>query len=369
MADNVGSGRVGDDVGSSVADRVLVGAVPVAGVDSVAGVPGAGVERAVGAKRNIVLGKNVGSEEVAGLVAAVLSRVVNIVGSLSLASGGAEGRVVRVVVEQPHTGVCIVAVVERSIDSSRKAGTRLEVRDRGKGLALLRVTVGTDDNNVEGLTVGILGTAPLAVVGSSARSNIVTVDRALDVGDGFRVGAAVLGLILGVTLEEDVETLAVRLRVTEVGAALDVVGVEILVGKVTNLLRAASQVIERQVVASGSVSTPGGHPQRVGGSEVSICAAITRNISSSNTAGECISAGAVALLNDTLALDNRGGGGSGNSRVVRDRSSLGGLDIRAEDSRSGNSQSSLDVDHLRSGSDSAEKGGGSNSVTHLDDCG
>lgn len=355
----------GDLVGSSVLNRVLVGSVPVASVDSEVRAPGTSVERAVGTERNIVLVKDVRGEEVAGLVATIGCRVGDVVLGLSLTSSGAESGVVRVIVEQPHAVVCVVAVVERSVNGSGKADTSLEVRNRGKTLASLGVTVGASNDNVESIAAGILGTAPLALVGSSRSGNVVTVNGTLDVGDRLRVGAAVLGVVLGVTLVVDVETLAVLLRVAEGSAVRRRVRVEVLVGKVTDLLGATGQVLEGLLVARGSGSSAGSLPQFAFGVKVSRGAAVTGD--RCTTTGQRSTAAAhIALLYDTLILDNGSHGGSGNSGVVGDRSSLGLLDLGPKDGRSGNSQSSLNVDHLRSSGDSAEDGGGGSNVTHLD---
>ena len=64
---------------------------------------------------------------------------------------------------------------------------------------------------MESLAVGVLRTTPLTLVCSSLACNRVAIDRALDVGDGIRVGTSILGLELGVTFKEDVEAKAVLL--------------------------------------------------------------------------------------------------------------------------------------------------------------
>lgn len=357
-------------VGSSVDNGVLVVTVVVAGVDSVGLVPAASVERAVGSERNIVLGEDVGGEEVARLVGAVSSRVVLVVCCLSLTSSGAQRGIVRVVVEQPHSVVGILAVVEGSIDSSGEVRRGVEVRNSGGTFPDLGVTVRTSDDNVESLAVGILRPAPLALVGSSSLSDRVTVDGALDVGLSGGVGTAVLGLEFGVTLEEDVETKAELLGITEVGAGLGVVDaiVKVLVCKVTNLLGAAKLVGEGLLVTVRSGSTLSQGPQAAASvGVVRICA--TRCGKRSSTTGLLSTAAAdidLTLLNGTLLLDDCGDDRGGSGGIVGDGSGLGLLDLGAKDSWGGNSQGSVDVDHLGSGGDKAKNRGGSNSVTHLD---
>jgi hypothetical protein len=369
---------VGGLVGSSADDGVRVSTRVETSVESVLGAPAAGVEGAVGTERNIVLEEDVGCVEVAGVVFAVgIGEVLTVEYSLSLTSGGAEGGVVGVVVEQPHAVVGVLAGVgvEGSVDSSDKVSGGVEFGDRRGGLAAsarnieLRVTVGTSDDNVESLTVGILRTTPLAIVGSSLGANGVTVDGALEVGLRRGVGTAVLGLVHGVTLVEDVETEAVLLGVTEVGTGLDIVveTVDVLVGEVTNLLGATGSINKGLLVALRGGSSPGSLPQVVVEVGVSSDAAVTGNVT--DTTRLLVTADRLTpaeLSLNTLILDNGSNGGCGSCRVVRDGSSLSLLDLGAKDSGGGNSQSSLDVDHLGSGGDKAADSGGSDSVTHLD---
>jgi hypothetical protein len=125
---------VGGRVAGGANDRVDVVAVVVTGVDGVLLVPSVGVQRAVGAEGSAVLGQDVAGEEVAGLVGAVGLGVLDVPLALGLARRGAERGVVRVVVEQAHAVVCVVAVAqERRVDGGREALGRVEAGDGGSG--------------------------------------------------------------------------------------------------------------------------------------------------------------------------------------------------------------------------------------------
>jgi hypothetical protein len=119
-----------------------------------------------------------------------------------------------------------------------------------------RRTVAAGDDNVEVILV-------LSVVGSRCRGNGVTVDGALDVGDGLGVSARRIRRVLGVTLVVDVEAETELLAVAEIGTGFNVVlaRVDVLVGEVTNLLGAGSQVGERVGVTVGSDSFTSVLPQ------------------------------------------------------------------------------------------------------------
>jgi hypothetical protein len=259
-------------------DRVDIVAVVVTGVDGVLLVPSVGVQRAVGAEGSAVLGQDVAGEEVAGLVGAVGLGVLDVPLALGLARRGAERGVVRVVVEQTHAVVCVVAVAQEGrVDGGWEARGRLEAGDSGSGRVdglgvtwwivsfLLRGhrakrrTVAAGDDDVEVLVV-------LSVVGSGRRGNGVTVDGALDVGDGVGVSARRIGRVHGVALVVDVEAETELLAVTEIGTGFNVVlaRVDVLVCEVTNLLGASSQVGERLGVAVGSGSVTGVLPQSAG---------------------------------------------------------------------------------------------------------
>jgi hypothetical protein len=125
---------VGGRVAGGANDRVDVVAVVVTGVDGVLAVPRVGVQRAVGAEGSAVLGQDVAGEEVAGLVGAVGLGVLDVPLALGLARRGAERGVVRVVVEQTHTVVCVVAVAQEGrVDGGREARGRVEAADGGSG--------------------------------------------------------------------------------------------------------------------------------------------------------------------------------------------------------------------------------------------
>ena len=283
LAGNDTSAGAGDLVRGRVNDIVSVVTVPEASVGSIAGVPAACVEGAVGTKGHLVLGEDVRVEEVARLVLAIRVGVSLLVVGLSLACSGAEGRVIGVVVEKTHAVVGIVAIVKGCRDTSWERCTGLEVGGAWEGLANLAVAVATGDHNVEGLAVGILRTAPLAFIGGSLACDGVAVKRALDVGDGLGVGATILRLELGVAFVKDVEAKAVLLTITGVGTTLDVVAVVRLVGQVANLLRAAGLVDEGLLVAGRSGGSAGNLSQLAVGLKVGVYAAILGNRSSTAT--------------------------------------------------------------------------------------
>lgn len=263
-----------DLVRGRVDNIVPVVSVPEASVDSIARVPGACVEGAVGTKGYLVLGEDVRVEEVARLVLALRVRVGLLVIGLGLACSSAESRIVRVVVEKAHAVVGIVAVVKGCRDTSWERSTSLEVVGTRKGLADLAVAIATGNHNVEGLTVGVLRTAPLAFVGGSLACYRVTVKRALDISDGIGVGATVLRLELGIAFVEDVEAKAVLLAITGVGTTLNIIAIVRLEGQVANLLGTASLVDERLFVSRGSASSTGNLPQLAVGLKVGVDAPI-----------------------------------------------------------------------------------------------
>jgi hypothetical protein len=296
LAGNDTSAGAGDLVRGRVDDIVLVVTVPEPSVGSIAGVPGACVEGAVGTKGHLVLGEDVRVEEVARLVLAIRVGVSLLVIGLGLACSGAEGRVVGVIVEKTHAVVGIVAVVQGRRDTSWEGCTSLEVGGAGEGLANLAVAVATGDHNVEGLAGGVLRTAPLAFVGGSLACDGVTVKRTLDIGDRLGVGATILRLELGVAFVEDVEAKAVLLTIAGVGTTLNVVAIVRLVGQVANLLRAASLVDEGLLVAGGSIGSAGGLPQLAVGVEVGFDTAIPRDRNNTAT----VSQGILVLMRGIL---------------------------------------------------------------------
>lgn len=255
--------------------------------------------------------------------------------------------------------------IERSVDGSGKCDTSVEMRDGRKTFGLLGVTVRTNNDNVEGLTGGILGTAPLALVGSSLRGNVVTVERALDVGDRGRVGTGRSRVHRGVTLVVDVEAQAVRLRVAEGSTCVDIVfaRIDVLVGDVADLLGTASLVLERLCVTRGCGSCLSIRPQGV----VRVCVGINATITRSRASTTGLRGTAIALV-DALSLDNSGSGGGSSGRVVRDSVRCDSRELGTKNRRSRSVQSSVDVNQLGSGGDSAEDGRSNKSVTHLEGC-
>lgn len=266
-----------------VDDIVPVVAIPEASVNGIAGVPGACVERAVGTKGHLVLGKNVRVEEVARLILAISIRVGLIEIGLGLACSSAQGRVVGVVVEKTHAVVGIIPIVKGCLNTSWERSRRLELVGAGRGLADLAVAVAAGNHDVEGFAVGVLRTAPLAFVGGSLACDGVTVKGALDIGDGLRVGATILWLKLRVAFIEDVEAKAVLLAITGVSTPLNVVAVVRPVCQVANLLGAAGLVDEGLLVTRRSGGSAGNLPQLAVGLEVGVDAAILRNRSSTIT--------------------------------------------------------------------------------------
>jgi hypothetical protein len=258
-------------VGSGADDVVLVVAVVVASVNGVVSAPGLGVESAVGTEGNTVLGQDIGCEEVARLVLAgySVSEVLLVESGLRLASGGAEGGVVGVGVEETHAvvGVVVLAVLldERSVDGGRKVGGSVEVGNSGGALARstvkLGVSVGSSDHNVKVLAV-------LALVGGRCHRDGVSVDGALDVGLGKGVWAVWARLNCRVALKEDIEAVAEVLAVAEGSTGLRVVSGKGLVGQVSNLLSRTGSVGEGLGVAGRSTSIASSSPENVVAVEV-----------------------------------------------------------------------------------------------------
>jgi hypothetical protein len=140
LRSNLSAVRVRGLVASGANDLVFVTAVVVTGVDGIFGAPALGVESAVGTERNAVLGEDVRSEEVAGLVLAVgVDQVVLVKLGLRVAGGSAKRRVVRVLVEETHTVVGVVVLAfpldQGSVDGSGEVGRSFEVGDRRCTLA------------------------------------------------------------------------------------------------------------------------------------------------------------------------------------------------------------------------------------------
>jgi hypothetical protein len=120
--------------------------------------------------------------------------------------------------------------------------------------------------------------AVLALVGGRVLSDGVSVDRALDVGDRKRIDAAWARLNAGVTLEEDVKSVAELLAVTESSALRRVVCVESLVGQVSDLLSGSGLVGEGLGVAVRSARATSSNPENALLGVVLVnCTMLTRN--------------------------------------------------------------------------------------------
>jgi hypothetical protein len=211
-----------------------------------------------------------------------------------------------------------------------------------------------------------------------------TIDRALDVGLGKGVGAAWARLDSGIALEENVETVAELLAVTEDSTSFRVVGVEGLVGQVPDLLSRAGSVGERLGVAGRSLSSASSRPELVVAVEVFDDGTIDTGNRSKTT--HTVSQNARRRVFDidlpcglggtsitflklnTTCSDGYSSGLRGCSLVVGHGKLSGLLGLGTKYRRGGNGQSSLDVDHLGKGSSQPAKGGSSNEdVSHVGD--
>jgi hypothetical protein len=113
-----------DGVAVALADGVPVASAVLSVVGSIVWCPGLVVKSAVGTLWYGVLGQDIGVEEAAGLVGAVLVRVAGVVAGLRSASCGADGWIVTLrgrewVVLGSHEGILLVAV-QWSVDGSTK---------------------------------------------------------------------------------------------------------------------------------------------------------------------------------------------------------------------------------------------------------
>jgi hypothetical protein len=119
----------------------------------------------------------------------------------------------------------------------------------------------------------------LSLVGCRLLSDGVSVDGALDVGDGLRVFAIRTRVLTRVALKVDVEAQAVLLLVTEGSTSLHVVlsTLNVLVGEVSNLLSRTGKIGEGFDVILRGGRAPGSFPQLVVGVEVCLNRAVTRN--------------------------------------------------------------------------------------------
>ena len=132
-------------------------------------------------------------------------------------------------------------------------------------------TVAANNHNLELL-------AKLALVDGRVLCNWVTIDGALDVGDGIRVSASGCWVELGVTFEVDVEPDTELLAAAEVGTLLDIVGaiLNVLVSQVTNLLSSAGLIRKLLLVPGGSARITSSFPESIVGVLVSGHGSIAR---------------------------------------------------------------------------------------------
>ena len=144
---NVARIGVGQAVGDAGPDGVNIALPVVSRVHRVARVPALGVEAAVGALGDVVLGQDVRVEEVAWLVVAGAVGLGAVPSGRRLASSSAQRRVEGAIVVQPHAEVGVDAVVERGVD-----GTREDLRGAGEvgngGRVRVRVDLGVAWENV-----------------------------------------------------------------------------------------------------------------------------------------------------------------------------------------------------------------------------
>jgi len=120
-------------------------------------------------------------------------------------------------------------------------------RNSGRSVGALVVTVGSSDNNLEII-------AALASVSGSLLGNLLSPDGALVVDNGGRVRArALVRVPLRVTLDVDVETSAGLAIVAELGAGIDIVAIESLVGDVATTGGSTLKVDEGLLVAGRSL--------------------------------------------------------------------------------------------------------------------
>jgi hypothetical protein len=165
---------------------------------------------------------------------------------LGLSVGSAERGVER-------TGESLLAhAVARLVNElAATVGGLAAVRRRRRRVCALVVTVGASDDNLVAIAV-------LTTVGSSVLGDVLSPDAALVVDKSLRIVArALLGVPGRVALNVDVEASAGLGVVAELGAGVDVVAAEELVGKVTGASGGTLEVHERLLVASRSLSILG----------------------------------------------------------------------------------------------------------------
>jgi hypothetical protein len=165
---------------------------------------------------------------------------------LGLSVGSAERGVER-------TGESLLAhAVARLVNElAATVGGLAAVRRRRRRVCALVVTVGASDDNLVAIAV-------LTTVGSSVLGDVLSPDAALVVDKSLRIVArALLGVPGRVALNVDVEASAGLGVVAELGAGVDVVAAEELVGKVTGASGGTLEVHERLLVAGRGLSVLG----------------------------------------------------------------------------------------------------------------
>lgn len=159
---------------------------------------------------------------------------------LLLGVSGAERRI-----ERTGESLLTHAVAGLVVELSTAVGGLAARRRSGRSVSALVVTVGTSNDDLEVI-------AALTSVGSGLLGNLLSPDRALVVDDGRRVGAgALVGVPFRVALNVDVEASTGVGLVAELGASVDIVACEDLVGDVTVAGGGTLQVDERLLVTLG----------------------------------------------------------------------------------------------------------------------
>lgn len=108
---------------------------------------------------------------------------------------------------------------------------------------------------MESLSIGILGSTPLALVGRGLSSDWVAIHGTLDVGDRSRIGTGRdVRVDTGITLVVDVEAYAELDAVAECSTGINIVlaALDVLVCEVSNLLGGTLEVGERLDIAAWS---------------------------------------------------------------------------------------------------------------------
>ena len=184
---------------------------------------------------SVVLGQDVGVEEVAGVVRAIGSGVALIVGSGGNASSSTHSWfvVTRIVFHSDIAGW--------SINGTTKLSWAIEIW-LGFRRCQFGVPVGSGDDNVEVLAVSTF-------IGSRGICNGVAPESTFEVGNANRVFAVVGGVVLGIPLHEDVDAIA---TVGRVAVLLTFDGVERFEGVETHVTISLNRPLE---VAEGLLVT------------------------------------------------------------------------------------------------------------------